>query len=121
MQRSFKARLAALEALEAEQAAPPDPVWCVFLQIRPADYAALCGDDDDAAARVFCAYGLHQIPEGARVNIWGGTWAYALAQNELTIFRQQDVEGWGYRIDHWPQYDGMPVPDEWHWCVARAG
>jgi hypothetical protein len=68
MQKSFKQRLAALEVLEA---AERDRVLCVWLHIRPADYAVMLGDDDAAALAQEHAYGLDQIPAGARVNVWG--------------------------------------------------
>jgi hypothetical protein len=120
MQRSFKQRLEALEALE-ETSATPDRVLCVFLQIRPADLAVLEGEDDREAARVFAAYGLDQIAEDERVNVWGGAWPYPMQPGPLSVYHQQDAEGYGVRVDAWPMYADAPAPDEWRWCIARAG
>jgi hypothetical protein len=121
MHKSFKSRLEALEQIEVAQSAQPKRVLCVFLQIRPADYAVLIDDDDDAAERVMLAYGLDQIDAGERVNVWGGTWPYLMRPNGLTVLHRQDAEGYGIRVDAWPLYADAPAPDEWRWCVARGG
>jgi hypothetical protein len=113
--KSFSARLAALEALDA---AANDRVLCAFLQIRPLDYLALTGDDNEAADRVWLAYGLDQIAEGERVNIWGATWPYPMRPIDLTIYHRQDAEGYGLRVDVWPLYADAPAPGAWKWVVS---
>jgi hypothetical protein len=120
MHRSMAKRLADLEQLERERAQPPERVLCVFLQIRPDDYAVLRGDNDAAAMRVFAAYGLGEIGAGERVNVWGGTWPYPMVPTELTVYHDQDAEGYGIRIDAWPMYADAPAPASWRWCVARC-
>jgi hypothetical protein len=120
MQKSFKSRLEALERLETERSGNDDRVLCVWLHIRPDEYVALLGDDD-AGLRVWYDYGLDQIGDGERVNVWGATWPDARMPQSAVMLRRPDAEGYGCWCAEWPLYADAPAPGEWRWVVSVDG
>jgi hypothetical protein len=125
MQRSFKERLAALEALEAEQAAADTGRRLeVFVQIRPGDYFALFEDTSTPEierAAIAETYGLDRIDWAAdRIQVMGGTWPNVPAAHERTIAHIVFPDGYGCRIDDAPWVDREPGQPHIHIATCAA-
>lgn len=123
MQKSFKARLEALERLEARREVEDGRYLDVLLYMRPLDYWLYFESDDASAedvARITAEYGFDQIAERDRVIIGGGAWPAPspMPRRERTIHCYNAPDGAACRID---QYDGgehFPMPGETRWAMA---